>query len=601
MLKDILKLRTANENSISSVENVMLDLRVNALFKNTRAERRKSVLLAIPFQNILTLIMLPLIAISHLKSLIVAITSAMVCLVIFETVTAWEAVALTLLFWSLLNIYDFVNTLSLLIFDFIDLFSLGKVTDWCLLFYRELPLSARKSFITSKNRYLINHLFAGRQVWGQASESAWETYYASLATEFGHDAKVIQNEIDAYWIDVEEADRSLLYKKPPSLTYLRPWWFDEIWPDMTAPLVIKLLDTLQDIDELGTGALRPDRSILGVAVSNNAPLNVVQKILERGPDLHIAQPTGWTRYDYSILACAITGSNAEIVKLLLDSGADVDKSSINQHDTIPVIAMLASKDPDTFPLILNSDTASYSLEVDIPRYSLLHLVVEQDTDQTEQIKFLIDYGYDVNIQNLNNETPLLVALKGGSCRTYALNGDGPIHHNNILTLIKLGASVDMPDIEGKTPLHALARGDWRIEQKDLIAKLLVDRGADVNQQDNRGYSPLHDAVIHHSEEMIACLLSLGADPYKLHIEEYEPSSAFFMVCEESLKLEYNEYTPHDYAKTVNLFLEAGCDPHKEYDDSTKSETPAQLIHKRLSEYKDSSKYFPEKIADILNA
>ena len=263
--------------------------------------------------------------------------------------------------------------------------------------------------------------------------------------------------------------------------------------------------------------------------------------------------------------------------------------------------MLASKDPDTFPLILNSDTASYSLEVDNPKYSLLHLVVEQDSDQTEQIKFLIDYGYDVNIQNLNNETPLLVALKGGSYRTYALNGDGPIHHNNILTLIKLGASVDMPDIEGETPLHALARGDWRIEQKDLIAKLLVDRGADVNQQDNRGYSPLHDAVIHHSAEMMACLLSLGADPYKLHMEEYEPSSAFFSACSDTLKLEYNEFTPHDYATTVNLFLEAGCDPYKEYGYLTKVVTPAQLIHKRLSEYKDSSKYFPEKIADILNS
>ena len=116
-------------------------------------------------------------------------------------------------------------------------------------------------------------------MWGQASESAWETYYASLATEFGHNTEVISEEIDAYWTDVEKTNRSLLYKKPPSLTYLRPWWFDEIWPDMTVPLVIKLLDTLQDIDELGTGALRPDRSILGVAVSNNAPLNVVQKFL----------------------------------------------------------------------------------------------------------------------------------------------------------------------------------------------------------------------------------------------------------------------------------------------------------------------------------
>lgn len=599
MLSDILKLRSASEQAIASVENVMVDLRVNALLKDTRAERRKSTLLCIVVDNLLRLIMFPLVAISHLRSLIIAITSALVCLVILENVTALEAVALTFLFWSLLNINEVVNSLSLLAFDLIDFISLGQATVWCLNFYRDLPIERRHSFITSANRNLVNHLYAGRQVWGYASETAWEAYFVSLSIEFGHDAEIIQQEIGEYWIDVEQANRSLLNKQPPSLTNLQTWWFDDIWPDMTVPVVIKLLDNLSDIDELGTGGTRPNRTILGVAVSNNAPINVVQKILDRGPDLHIAQPTGWTRYDYSILACAITGSDVEIVKLLLDSGADVDNSSINQHDTIPVIAMLASKDPETFHLILKSETASHSLEVGNPKYSLLHLVVEQDSDQSEQIKFLIDYGYDINIQNLKNETPLLVALKGGSYCTYALNGDGPIHHNNILTLIELGARVDMPDIEGETPLQTLAGANWGIEQKDEIAKLLIDRGAEVNQKDNAGYSPLHRATFANSAEMVRCLLSLGADPNTLGTVDYEPSSAFFIACKGTLKLKYEEYMPRDYAEIVNFFLEAGCDPHKIYETGRVGVTPAQLIRKRLSKYNDGTIKFPGRIAEIL--
>lgn len=56
-------------------------------------------------------------------------------------------------------------------------------------------------------------------------------------------------------------------------------------------------------------------------------------------------------------------------------------------------------------------------------------------------------------------------------------------------LIKSGANVNQADINGETPLFNAA-----LSGKVKVAELLVDSGADVNFATNRGYSPLHEAA-----------------------------------------------------------------------------------------------------------
>lgn len=597
MLKDILKLRAANEHSTSSVENVMLDLRVNALFKNTRPERRKSVLLAIPFQNILTLIMLPLVAISHLRSLIVAITSALVCLVIFETVTAWEAVALTFLFWSLLNINDLVNHIVLLVFDLMDFISLGRATEWCLNFYRDLPIELRQSFITSANRTLVNHLFAGRQVWGQANETAWETYFTSLSIEFGHDLDVIQNEVNNYWRDVLDSDRSLLKQRPLDISNPRWWQMEDIWPQMTIPVLIKTLATLDDINELSIGGLGPKRTILGMAVHNGAHIDIVRHILNQGADVNFRQEAVF-RGEYPIIACAITGSSNEVVELLLNHGVDIDIASLHSHLTMPQLAAVASKDLETLRTIFRASPANLLISKNKGQ-SLLHILCEMPQNQTERIKLLIDEGVDINSTNKRGETALITALRGGTAISVGFHDGGPVNIENLRFLIEAGIDIEASDTDGCTAIHALAVDYWSVDDKQALAKILMNVGANVNQQDNSGFTPLHYAALAHSAEMVRCLLSLGADPHKLSMADFKPSSAFFQACQSTLKLEYEEFMPRDYAEIVNLFLEAGCNPHETYNIGVEV-TPARLICERLSEYNDGAIKFPDRITEILN-
>lgn len=74
------------------------------------------------------------------------------------------------------------------------------------------------------------------------------------------------------------------------------------------------------------------------------------------------------------------------------------------------------------------------------------------------------------------------------------------------------------------PLHAAAAG------RSLEAvKLLVDAGAPVNGQQDKGWAPLHEAVRQGNEAMVRVLLAAGADP---KLQNEDGKSAIGLAAEE---------------------------------------------------------------------
>lgn len=103
-----------------------------------------------------------------------------------------------------------------------------------------------------------------------------------------------------------------------------------------------------------------------------------------------------------------------------------------------------------------------------------------------------------------------------------MHGEFPLHtavrENNmteVKRLIASGADVNEKDYTGYTPLHWSANADFlRAASADCltIAQLLVDAGADVNAHDYYGENtPLDGAAFWGHEEMIKLLLNAGAD------------------------------------------------------------------------------------------
>lgn len=83
-------------------------------------------------------------------------------------------------------------------------------------------------------------------------------------------------------------------------------------------------------------------------------------------------------------------------------------------------------------------------------------------------------------------------------------------------LIEKGADVEIQNEDGVTPLHLAAF--------TKTALILLEHGADINQKDNRGNTPLHAAVIAGEEhrEMIKFLIDNGADASIINHEGKTP-------------------------------------------------------------------------------
>ena len=73
----------------------------------------------------------------------------------------------------------------------------------------------------------------------------------------------------------------------------------------------------------------------------------------------------------------------------------------------------------------------------------------------------------------------------------------------------LGKKVTITSVNsaGNTLLHDACSNDSR---KD-VAKMLINKGSDVNAKNNLGYTPLHIAALNGSSEIIKLLLENGAD------------------------------------------------------------------------------------------
>ncbi|WP_300369945.1 ankyrin repeat domain-containing protein [Brachyspira sp.] len=198
----------------------------------------------------------------------------------------------------------------------------------------------------------------------------------------------------------------------------------------------------------------------------------------------------------------------EIEKLL----SSEDSNNIDGYDEL--MNAVSKGDMKTLEKLIKDDT---DLNKQYDKITPLGLAAARN--DKEMVKFLVEKGADINLEDGYGYTPLIRAMK---------------YHNTTLVKNIIDLKPDLNAIcsaTGDTPLTYLVREVWFGTD---VCYYMIKNGADANKQNDNGDTPLIVAVenIIGSYGMLGVLINMGAD---YNIKNKEGKTAMDIVIEEDDK------------------------------------------------------------------
>lgn len=272
-------------------------------------------------------------------------------------------------------------------------------------------------------------------------------------------------------------------------------------------------------------AMATEHDILLFAAIDTKDAKGVKAALAAGANPSAVKPGGG-----AALLLALREKSKPLVKLLLAAGADVKVA--DAHGAGP-LHFLATDFPDLdlAGLLLDAGAEPNALGGRDRRAPLHDAVLRPKLDLAG---LLLDRGADIDVHEGRDAlTPLQLTLKADTKTSLAaamwllergadLNAVDRHGQNALCTalrstsdaalvsrLLDKGARL-VTNTFGSTPLHVSVSSTQR--RATALWDLLVERGCDLNAQDNEGDTPLHVAACHWNASCVKYLLKKGADP-----------------------------------------------------------------------------------------
>ena len=190
------------------------------------------------------------------------------------------------------------------------------------------------------------------------------------------------------------------------------------------------------------------------------------------------------------LCLAAQGGHKEVVQILLDRGAEYNKTDTDGYTPLHIAVRFGHKDVLKMLLEKGADT---KIPDKLINYSPLHTAAR--FNYLEVAKLLLEGGANVNKKDLFGQIPLYCAAICG-------------HTDLASLLLDAGSDPNTTNVTGWTPLHRAAK-----EGYNDMAKTLLDNDAEVDKvnSDWNERTALHYASHFGHASMVKILLDRGAN------------------------------------------------------------------------------------------
>jgi len=234
---------------------------------------------------------------------------------------------------------------------------------------------------------------------------------------------------------------------------------------------------------------------------------IINYLLDKGININCVGPYGW-----SPLTHALHNDNLELVKFLVNHGADIHQKTLQCTLDINILTYLLELEVDPnqmsdgdcpvlFDWLFCAMSDDIDIKIEIPKlFELIELflhyggninIKHDETGETclfqacqnnhyEICKFLLDHGANPNIQDNDGNTPLMY------CKSYEI----------CKLLLNYKANVKLRNTRGKTVIVSF------IENADIpdlelipLCILAIWGGCDINQYYTNNYHPLMTFII----------------------------------------------------------------------------------------------------------